>query len=84
MGRKIKWTAPWGSFVLASCLLIWLLFHHWPHMIHPGAGVQPYGVFGTFWASGLATRHGLIPTSHTLHLRGIRPASERTVRAFLI
>lgn len=58
MRLEFKRTAPWGSFALAGCLLLWLLAHHWSHMTHPKLGDQPYGVFGTFWASGWAVRHG--------------------------
>jgi hypothetical protein len=61
MRNKFKLAAPWGSFLLASALLIWLLFHHWSHMTHPKPDDQPTGVVGTFWASGWAVRHSLNP-----------------------
>ena len=50
---------------MAAALLIWLLSNHLRQMAHPKADVahpvQPYGVVGTFWASGVAVRHGLNP-----------------------
>jgi hypothetical protein len=56
---------PWGSFALATGLLIWLLAIHLHQIAHPkhdGAHtVQPFGVMGTFWASGWAVRHGQDP-----------------------
>src|SRR6185437_8218786 len=54
---------PWGSWALAAALLIWLLSIQLRNRAHPKFDgtlpVQPYGVIGTFWASGWAARHGL-------------------------
>jgi hypothetical protein len=61
MRFNLKRMAPWGSFVLASGLLLWLLANHWSSMTHPRPNTQPFGIFGTFWASGWAVRHHLNP-----------------------
>jgi hypothetical protein len=61
MPLRVRNVAPWGSFVVASCFLIWLYCHHWSHMTHPEPNAQPCGVFGTFWASGWAARHNHNP-----------------------
>jgi hypothetical protein len=61
MRFNVKRMAPWGSFVLASGLLLLLLAQHWSQITHPKPNSQPYGVFGTFWASGWAVRHNLNP-----------------------
>ena len=61
MRFNLKRMAPWGSFVLASGLLLWLLAHHWSQITHSKPGGQTCGVFGTFWASGWAVRHNLNP-----------------------
>lgn len=56
---------PWGSFAVASALLIWLISLQMRAIAHPPYdglhSVQPYSVMGTFWASGDAARKGLDP-----------------------
>jgi Glycosyltransferase family 87 len=56
---------PWGSFAVASALLIWVVSMQLRAVAHPRFDgvhpVQPYGVIGTFWASGDAARKGLDP-----------------------
>lgn len=58
---------PWGSFAIASALLIWLLCRQLSSVEHPKFDgvhpVQPYAVMGTFWASGAAARRGQNPYS---------------------
>jgi hypothetical protein len=57
--------SPWGSFAVASALLLWLLsiqLRQVNHLPHDGIhSAQPYGVLGTFWASGDAAKKGLDP-----------------------
>lgn len=56
---------PWGSWAVAAALLIWFMTTHVRFIAHPKSDgihpVQPYGVIGTFWASGWAAHHGLNP-----------------------
>lgn len=56
---------PWGSFAVAAALLIWLLSIQLRHIAHPKFDgihpVQPFGVMGTFWASGWAVQHSQNP-----------------------
>jgi hypothetical protein len=53
------------SFGVAAALLVWLLAIHLRNIAHPRFDavhpVQPFGVMGTFWASGWAVRHGQNP-----------------------
>lgn len=52
---------PWGTFAILCGILLWILHGQFRVMDHPKPDTQPFGVTGTFWASGMAARTGLNP-----------------------